>query len=183
MFSVVRSARGFSFTELMMVIAVAGTLMVIGVPILNDLSEGTKLNGAAREVERELQSARLKAVTVNRLLRVRLNCPAGGYFRTVEVLNNSTDLASNRCLMTAFPFPAPDTDIMTRPNHDGPMRILPVNTTVTGQIVEFRPDGTAVEIVANLAQEIATPLTITVTRYGKSKTVTVNGAGKIQLVQ
>jgi prepilin-type N-terminal cleavage/methylation domain-containing protein len=183
MFSAARSERGFSFTELMMVVAVAGTMMVFALPILTDMSEGAKLNAAAREVERELQSARLKAVTVNRLLRVRLNCPAAGYFRTVEVLNNATDLAANRCLVTAFPFPAPDTDIMTRPNHDGPMRILPVNSTVTGQIIEFRPDGTAMEVVSNVAQAIATTVTITVTRYDKSKSVTVNGAGKIQLVQ
>lgn len=166
-----------------MVMAVAGTMMVIALPILTDVSEGTKLNAATREVERELQSARLKSVTVNRLLRVRFNCPAEGYFRTVEVLGNATDQATNRCLMTAYPFPAPDTDLMTRPNFDGPLRILPSNAKVTDGIIEFRPDGTAVEIVSNAVQPIATSVTITVTRNEKTKSVTVNGAGKVQLVQ
>jgi prepilin-type N-terminal cleavage/methylation domain-containing protein len=176
-----RSERGFSLIELMMVIAVAATLMAISVPGLMDLSEGMKLGSAAREVERELQGARLKAVSVNRTMRVRLNCPTAGYFRTVEYLGNATDTDPNRCLMTAFPFPASDTDLSTRPNHDGPVRTLTSGATVSDRIVEFRSDGTAYDVVSGVPTTIAVPLTITVTRKEKSKTVTVNGAGKIQL--
>lgn len=166
-----------------MVIAVAATMMAFALPILSDLGENSKLAAAAREVERELQSARLKAVTVNRLLRVRINCPATGYLRTVEVLGNTTDQATNRCVPANYPFPAPDQDIMTRPNFDGPVRIVPDGTTVTSHVLEFRPDGTAAQVVSNVAQDILTPVTITITRRGKSKTVTVNGAGKVVLVQ
>ena len=43
------------------------------------------------ELEREFQSARLRAVIANRSLRVRLNCPAAGYYRTVEVLGTAAD--------------------------------------------------------------------------------------------
>ena len=107
----VRTAeRGFSLTELMLTIAVASTLMVVAVPVYSDVSDGTKLNGAARELERELQGARLKAVTSNRILRVRLNCPGAGYYRTVEYLNTSADVATNRCVLSAYPFPA-DNDL------------------------------------------------------------------------
>ena len=166
-----------------MVIAVAATMMAFALPILSDLGESSKLAAAAREVERELQSARLKAVTVNRLLRVRINCPTTGYFRTVEVLGNATDQATNRCVPSNYPFPAPDQDIITRPNFDGPVRVLSDGTTVTSEVLEFRPDGTAAQVVSNVAQNIATTVTITVTRRGKSKTVTVNGAGKVVLVQ
>ena len=62
---------------------------------------------------------------MNRPLRVRINCPATGYIRTVEVLGTAADTAANRCLITAYPFPAADTDMMTRPNYDGPVRMLP----------------------------------------------------------
>ena len=75
----VQNQRGFSLTELMLTVTVAATLLAIGVPVLKDVTEGSKLNGAARELERELQSARLRAVSSNRSLRVRLNCPATGY--------------------------------------------------------------------------------------------------------
>jgi prepilin-type N-terminal cleavage/methylation domain-containing protein len=178
---VLRSQRGYSLVELMMVIAIAGTLMAVGLPILTDLSEGTKLNAAVREVERELQSARLKSVTVNQTLRVRLNCPTDGYLRTVEYLGTAADSATNRCLESAYPFPVQDNDILTTPNYDGPVRLMPNGATVTTAAVEFRSDGTAYDVMSGVPLEIPDTLTITVTRNGKSKTVTVNGAGKIQL--
>src|SRR5262247_1313206 len=103
MVSVCRADRGYSLTELVMIMAVAGTMMAFALPILTDLGEGTKLSAAAREIEREVQSARLRAVTVNRLLRVRLNCPATGYYRTVEVLGNTTDQDPNRCIPASYP--------------------------------------------------------------------------------
>jgi prepilin-type N-terminal cleavage/methylation domain-containing protein len=177
------SERGFSLNELMLVIAVSGTMMAIAVPVMTDLGESTKLSSAARELERELQSARLKAVTSNQVLRVRLNCPAAGYYRTVEYLNGPEDSQTNRCLLGAYPFPAGDTDLMTRPNYDGPLRMLPHGATVTGDVLEFHPDGTAFRLVSNVATAITSPVTITVTRKGKSKAMTINGAGKIQLQQ
>lgn len=179
--ALVRTAeRGFSLTELMLTIAVASTLLVVAVPVFSDVSDGTKLNGAARELERELQGARLKAVTSNRILRVRLNCPGAGYYRTVEYLNASADVATNRCVLSAYPFPA-DNDLMTRPNYDGPLRILPNGATVSTDVLEFHPDGTAQRVVSNVPQTITTPVTVTVTHKNKSKAMTINGAGKIQM--
>ena len=116
--------RGFSLTELMLTVTVAATLAGIGVPVYLNVTESAKLNGAARELEREFQSARLHAVSANRSLRVRLNCPTTGYYRTVEYLATAADNASNRCLVSAYPFPADD-DVTTRPNYDGPPRVLP----------------------------------------------------------
>ena len=175
-----RSAHGFSLVELMMIVAVAGTLAVIALPVMTNVSDSSKLNASAREIERELQSARLKAVSTNRILRVRLNCPGTGYFRTVEYLNSSADTATNRCLPTSYPFPA-DNDLMTRPNYDGPLRALSSETFVSTAVLEFAPDGTVQQVVSNVRQAIVTPVSITVTRKYKSKAITVNGAGKIQL--
>jgi type II secretory pathway pseudopilin PulG len=175
------SARGFSLTELMIVVAFATTLMAISLPIVSDISKTAKLNDAVRTVERELQAARMRAVNVNRSLRVRLNCPATGYLRTVEVIGTADDSSTNRCLLSAYPYPAGDTDLMTRPNYDGPMRTLPPGATVTSAVFEFEPDGTVFKVVAGTPENIATSETITVTRGEKYKSVTVNGAGKIQL--
>ena len=164
----------------MFTVALAGVVMAMALPVMSDVSDSSKLSAAVREVEREFQSARLKAVTVNRVLRVRLNCPTTGYFRTVEYLNTAADSATNRCLQTAYPFPT-DTDLMTRPNYDGPLRTLTLGATVGTTVLEFLPDGTAQQIVSNVRQAIVTPVTVTVTRKGKSKAMTINGAGKIQL--
>lgn len=178
------SERGFSLPELMLTVAVAGTLMAIALPVMTDVSESSKLSAAAREVEREFQSARLKSVSTNRVLRVRLNCPATGYYRTVEYVGSAAiDNATNRCLQSVYPFPAPDTDVMTRPNYDGPVRTLPIGATVGSGVIEFHPDGTAYTVVSNVITEINTPLTVTVTRNGKDKSITINAAGKIQISQ
>ncbi len=181
MFSCSRNDRGFTVSEMMLVVAAIATLSVMALPVMKDLTQSIKLNEAARLVEREMQDARLKAVSSNRVIRVRLNCPAIGYIRSVEVLGTAADSASNRCLTTAYPFPPPDDDIMTRPNFDGPVRTLPNGATVTNQVLQFSPDGTAATVITGVATAITTPATVTISRDGKSKTVTVNNAGKIQL--
>ena len=175
-----RTDRGFSITELMLTVAVAATVMGLAVPVLSDLSDSVKLNEAARVVERELQDARMKAVSSNRAVRVRMNCPAAQYIRRVEVLGTSADTATNRCLPTAYPYP-PDDDLMTRPNYDGPVRVLPNNASVSTATIEFRPDGTAYTVSSGVPTVMSSPVTITVTRKTSYRMVTVNGVGKIQL--
>jgi prepilin-type N-terminal cleavage/methylation domain-containing protein len=172
---------GFTLTELLITIGIFATLAAMAMPVYSDLAENSRLNSAAREVERELQSARLKAVGTNRTLRVAFNCPVAGQFRTLEVLGTATDNQLNRCTDVAFPYPPADQDPFTRPNHDGPMRRLTLQTTVTTQVVEFRPNGTALQVVGGAAQAIVGDLAVTVTRRGRSRTVTVNAMGKVTL--
>jgi prepilin-type N-terminal cleavage/methylation domain-containing protein len=176
----IRSERGFTVIEILMVVAMIGILGAMAVPVMKDVTASIKLNEAARMVEREMQSARLKAVSANRVLRVRLNCPETGYIRTVEMLATAADTAGDRCT-NVYPFPAPDTDVMTRPNYDGPVRTLPMGATVSSLVLQFAPDGTATDVIAGVATAITTPVAITVSRDGKSKTVTVNNVGKVQL--
>lgn len=164
----------------MLTVAVAATLMAMALPVMTDVTQSAKLNTAVRMVERELQSARLKAVSTNSVLRVRTNCPAAGYVRTVEWLNMPADSAANRCQASAYPFPG-DTDLATRPNYDGPVRVLPAEATVTSAVLEFRPDGTVAQVVGGVSQAIPGGVTLTVTRRSVSKTVTINAVGKVQL--
>ena len=181
MFSCSRNARGFTVVEMLLVVTMIAVLAVIGLPVMKDMTQSIKLSEASRLVEREMQDARLKAVNSNRLIRVRPNCPTSGYIRSVEVLGTAADTATNRCMTTAYPFPPADNDIGTRPNFDGPVRVLPGGATVSDTVLQFSPDGTASEVINGVPTAIATPVTITITRDSKSKTVTVNNAGKIQL--
>ncbi len=177
-----RLESGFTLTEMLLTVAVLATIAAMGVPVMQDLTADIKVNEAARIVERELQDARLRAVSANRILRVRMNCPQAGQLRTVEYLSSSTiDTATNRCDSAAYPFPAADNDIMTRPNYDGAVQMLPTPATVGTYIIEFHPDGTARNVVSNVASDISSPITITITRYSRTRMVTVNGAGKVQL--
>src|SRR5581483_7584878 len=95
-----------------------------------------------RDVERELQFARLKAVTTNRPMRVRFDCPAPGQFRVVEVIGtpaapdpNDSDTFLNRCNETQFPYSptGADQSRLTRPNNDGPIRRLDASTSFTSK--------------------------------------------------
>lgn len=181
MFFRARNDRGFSVIELMMVVLMIGTLAAISLPVMQDMTASIKLNEAARMVEREMADARLKAVSSNRVIRVRLNCPSAGYVRSVEVLGTAADTASNRCMTSAYPFPPADDDIMTRPNFDGPVRVLANPATVTNEVLQFSPDGTAVNVIAGTPTTIVTSVTVTISRNGKSRTVTVNNVGKVQL--
>jgi prepilin-type N-terminal cleavage/methylation domain-containing protein len=180
-----RGDRGFSLPELLMTVAIGVTLAAIAVPVIGNVVDGTKLNQAGRQVERELQTARLKAVSLNRRLRVRFNCPATGQFRFVEVVGvASTDNALNRCDPTAYPYPSTvDTNPLT-PQSDGPVHYLDSLATVTGgfQNIEFRPNGTAwtIDGTGN-ATAINGLVTLTVTRQFKTKTVTINALGKIEI--
>jgi prepilin-type N-terminal cleavage/methylation domain-containing protein len=181
MFSSSRHDRGFTVVEMLMVVTMIAVLAGIGLPVMKDMTESIKLNQAARLVEREMQDARLKAVSSNRVIRVRMNCPATGYIRSVEVLGTAADDATNRCSTTAYPFPAPDDDIMTRPNFDGPVRVLPLDATVSNIVVQFTPDGSAMTVINGVPTAIVAPVSVTISRHGKSKTATVNNVGKIQL--
>jgi prepilin-type N-terminal cleavage/methylation domain-containing protein len=181
MFSISMTRRGFTLTELLIVVAMIATMAAIGLPLLNSVMASIRLNEATRMVERELQGARLRAVSANRPLRVRLNCPTAGRIRAVEVLGTATDTAADRCSTVSYPFPAADVDVMTRPNFDGPVAILPPGATVTSAILQFQPDGMVSEVVLGVVQAITTPVTVTITREGKSRTVTINAAGKVLL--
>jgi type IV fimbrial biogenesis protein FimT len=57
-----RDVRGFSLIEMVLVVAIIAVVSAIAVPQILSSSRQIKLSGAARQVERELQTARMKAV-------------------------------------------------------------------------------------------------------------------------
>src|SRR5688572_32727321 len=132
-----------------MVTALVGIVSVIGLPLLGQVSGTIELGEAARKVERELQSARMTAVSADQPGRVMFNCPAAGQYRMVELIGtpavpNAADGAVGRCSTSTYPFPAPDNNPITRPNNDGALRTLPDQVTFTTvTTIEFWPDGTA----------------------------------------
>ena len=182
---------GFTLIELLMVTALVAIASVIGMPLLGQISGTIELGEAARQVERELQSARMTAVSANHPVRVMFNCPAAGQYRMVELIGtpavpNAADGVIGRCATSTYPFPAPDNNPITRPNNDGALRTLSsqvVFTTVTA--IEFWPDGTAHTNTGaiNPWPPIAAPGTnIVMTRGTTTRTILVNGIGKIQLL-
>ena len=182
---------GFSLIELLMVTALVAIVSVIGMPLLGQISGSIELGEAARQVERELQSARMTAVSANQPMRVMFNCPAAGQYRLVELIGTpgvpaAADGTVGRCSATTYPFPAPDNNPITRPNNDGALRTLSSQVTFTTvTTIEFWPDGTAHTNTGgtNPWPPIAAPGTsLVLTRGTKTRSILVNGSGKVQLL-
>jgi Tfp pilus assembly protein FimT len=176
------------------VVTVICVVAGIAVPVMKNMTEGMRLGQSAREVEREIQTARLRAVTSNRAIRLRFNCPTAGQYRMVELLgtptnNSAADAAANRCQESVYP-PTPDNNPLTIPNQDGPLRRLhPTVAFGATQPLEFWPDGTVHSDPTGASPPKGsswpvlgtTGTAITLTKGSYTKRITVNGLGKVQL--
>jgi type II secretory pathway pseudopilin PulG len=185
-------AGGFTLIDTMITLAIFSILAGVAVPQLRDVTGTLALGASLRDVERELQTARLKAVTSNRPMRVRFNCPEAGSFRMVELVGSpaqpdTADSANDRCSETKYPSPPADNNSLTRPNHDGPVRRLGKSISFgSTATLEFWPDGSVHKADGATNPWPVVPSTgtaITITKGTLVRTVTVNGIGKIQLQQ
>ena len=188
--------RGFTLLEVLLVAALIVIVSAMALPAFTTSTAQIKLSSAARQVERELQSARMKAVRADRVIRVRFNCPSAGKYRMVEMIGSPFALATDdldaravtRCGMTAYPYPDMDTEFFAIPNNDGPLQQLPNGVAFNAvQTVQFYPDGSATSSTGvNLGTE-----GITLSLYDSTKgwssgpmyrrSITVNGLGKVTL--
>lgn len=195
--------RGFSLLELLLVVALLATVGAMAVPAVTNSLDGMRVGMSAREVERELQTARLKAVSTNKPIRVRFNCPAADQYRRVELIgtpgspttSDGDGQAATRCNDTGvYRYPDMNQGVFDVPNHDGPLKRLDPSVTFgTTRTLEFWPDGTvhANDGSGNPWPVVPDNAPVTITLQKKTgtsaaiaaslKTIEVNGVGKIQL--
>jgi len=163
------------------------------VPNSRNLLNTMKARNAARVVERQLQTARLKAVSNSRALRVRFDCPTTGRLRLLEVTGvSATDTAANRCDEAAYPYPGPNDALRSTPAMDSPIVYLPAGTTVTCVgcpagttnpiTFEFGPRGSVVAIDAatGAASTFTGDLVIQVVQGGYTNEVRLNELGRVR---
>jgi Tfp pilus assembly protein FimT len=188
----IKSPLGFTLIDMVAVMAVIATVSAIAIPQTLNALDSMRLGMSLRDVERELQYARLKSVSTNRPMRVRFDCPSAGRIRAVEVIGtsaapdaNDADAVATRCSETTYPYKptGADQSRLTRPNNDGAIRTVYAGTTFTAkQTLEFWPNGTvhtACQVACAGGGAQINTVTLTLSRKSKTKNITVNGLGKI----
>lgn len=175
-----RADAGFTLIELLMVMAVGVILVGIAVPSLR-MTDRVRVDNAARAIQQELQAARLRAVSVNRRLEVRFNCPSTGQYRIVE--SGWSD--SGRCDTSAYPYPAPPDAayrVPPKPRYDGPVRQLNNRVSLAmssaNLVLQFAADGRATKLEGGTPRLIGTE-SITVSIGSFTETIDVNTMGKV----
>ena len=91
-----RSVRGFSLTELMVVISIMGILLAVSSPALSRFVANWRLNGAASQMARVLRAARSTAVNKNIDVVFVFDQDAGEYHFLEDTNSNGVADAGER---------------------------------------------------------------------------------------
>jgi len=161
----VRTERGFTIIELLVVLGLITVIAGISVPVFIESSARNRVWTAAEFVGANVRQARLRAVSRNRTFRVVFNCPRPGSLRVLAVTGDAlVDDAEDRC----------DTYLVDE--GDGGEIVMPQGVTF-GEVptLEVNPRGLFTAIGG------AVPQVITVTNGDMVRIVRVSAAGQVAL--
>lgn len=157
-----RSTRGFTLFELLVVMALIAILSAVAIPVVIESSARNAVWTASEQIGSQIRQARLKAISRNRSFRVRFDCPEVGQFRVLVVTGDATiDAAADRCSQTE--------------EFDSGVYSMPANVTYTDPppLLEVNPRGI-------FTSTLGIPTTITVTRTGgSSRSLNMSATGQI----
>jgi len=161
-----RSERGYTLFEVLIVVALIGILTAISVPVFLESNARSNLWTGAEQLGAAVRSARLKAISQNTPYRVVFNCPAANEVR-VLALQNDPDIDDTA-------------DFATRcgQTFEGDSGTIELPTGVAYDA----GDATALEINGRgVFSSIggAIPLVVPVSHGAATRTLTISGTGQI----
>jgi Tfp pilus assembly protein FimT len=177
-----KQEAGFSVIEVTVVAAVTMITIGLAAPSITGAIETYRFNSDVQSVAATIRSARFTAVASNVTMRVRFNCPVTGQMRVVEVIGDARDTASDRCDLSAYPYPAADQDSATLPNNDGPILQMASSTDLPTAVsgVQISTAGRVVAITGCPACSAGSPgatMTMGDDRSDTERSITVSASG------
>ena len=176
-----RRESGFTLVEVVVVSAVAMITIGLAAPTLTGAMQQYQFNTDVQQLASTVRTARYKAVSTNRTMRVRLNCPSRGQMRVVQVTGNSgIDDAADRCDTSVYPYPG----ITPSTASDGPVMLMgtSINYPANASSIEISTTGRMVPLSGcpNCAAG-SPPFVINVEdeRNGLQRSVTVSASGSV----
>lgn len=165
-----QKTRGFSLVELLITVALISIMSAMAMPLMSGARRRSQVFAAQRDVASQIRTARLSAVTGNKVMQVRFGCPTTTTYRVIEITGNTTiDNDATRC---SYPWPDFNTAL---PNLDGPIVHLPEGVSFgTTQNVSISTRGLITPLSGS------SPATIQVTDGSSTFSVTASAAGRIR---
>lgn len=160
-----RSERGFTLLEALVVIGIIGVLGAAALPVMFDSNNRNAVWTASEQIGSQVRQARLMAITKNTSFQVRFNCPAARQYRLLVVDANIND--ADRCTQyRQLPGGTRDSGVYT----------LPANVTY-GNPASLQVNGRGQYSIVGVG---ALPLTVTVQHAnGHARAMTISITGQI----
>ncbi len=143
--------KGFSLTELMVVIGIFAVVTAMAVPALNHYSANTNLRTAARAIASDIFMVKEKAISEDRQYRITYNAATGSY--TIEQGTHS-----------GTPYTTIQVKSVTAAASDAKISAI----TFLNQQIVFQTRGTVTSGNLTLANRLGSTATITVNTVGRT---------------
>jgi prepilin-type N-terminal cleavage/methylation domain-containing protein len=158
-----RSERGYTLLEIVIVVALIATVSGIAIPVFLSSNAMNRLWTSSERVGALIRQTRLKAISQNTTYEIRFSCPTVGRLRALVITGDpAIDTSASRCSLEQDG----DSEIVEMPTGVTYDPALATGLQVTGRGV-FTALGDAI------------PLTISVTYGSASRFLTVSATGQI----
>ncbi len=84
-----RSERGYTLFELMIVVGLIGVVTAISIPVFSSSNQLTDVWTSAERVGALIRQTRLKAISQNTTYVIRFSCPASGQLRALRITGDA----------------------------------------------------------------------------------------------